>query len=75
MIFMEVDLFKLYISSSGFWGYGHWNNATAGNGGSGVVVLQIPTSRYPGTYTGSVSVSTYGSNTILKFTNIGSYTA
>jgi hypothetical protein len=55
--------------------YGHWGNATTGNGGSGVVILQIPTAKYPGTFTGSATATTYGSNTVLKFTGSGSYTA
>jgi hypothetical protein len=43
-------------------------------GGSGSVVIAVPTSRYSGVYTGSVSVSTVGSNTILRFLSSGSYT-
>jgi hypothetical protein len=46
-----------------------------GNGGSGVVILSIPTARYSGTTTGSPTVTTSGSNTILTFTGSGSYTA
>jgi hypothetical protein len=46
-----------------------------GNGGSGIVILSIPTSNYTGTTTGSPTVTTSGSNTILKFTSSGSYTA
>jgi hypothetical protein len=37
--------------------------------------LSIPTSRYTGTTTGSPTVTTSGSSTILKFTSSGSYTA
>jgi hypothetical protein len=37
--------------------------------------LSIPTSKYSGTYTGCVTITTSGSNTILKFTASGSYTA
>jgi ribosomal protein L35AE/L33A len=48
---------------------------TAGNGGSGVVILSIPTISYSGVTTGSPTVTTSGSNTILKFTGSGSYTA
>ena len=47
----------------------------SGNGGSGVVILSIPTASYSGTKTGSPTVTTSGSNTILKFTASGSYTA
>lgn len=46
-----------------------------GAGGSGIVVLSIPTANYSGTYTGSPTITTSGSNTILKFTASGSYTA
>jgi len=46
-----------------------------GNGGSGVVILSVPTSAYSGTTTGSPTVTTSGSNTIIKFTASGSYTA
>jgi len=46
-----------------------------GNGGSGLVVLRFPTAMYSGTTTGSPSVSTSGSDTILTFTGSGSYTA
>jgi hypothetical protein len=40
-----------------------------------VVILAIPTSSYSGTTTGSPTVTTSGSNTILTFTGSGSYTA
>ena len=46
-----------------------------GAGGSGVVILSVPTANYTGTTTGSPTVTTSGSNTILKFTASGSYTA
>jgi hypothetical protein len=46
-----------------------------GNGGSGVVILSVPTANYSGTTTGSPTVTTSGSNTILTFTGSGSYTA
>ena len=45
-----------------------------GNGGNGVVILRMPTSNYSGTTTGSPSVTTDGSDTILTFTGNGSYT-
>jgi hypothetical protein len=35
----------------------------------------MATSRYTGTVTGSPTVTTSGSNTIVKFTGSGSYTA
>jgi hypothetical protein len=46
-----------------------------GSGGSGVVILSIPTAKYSGTTTGSPTVTTSGANTILKYTASGSYTA
>lgn len=45
-----------------------------GNGGSGVVFLSMPTINYTGIHTGSPTVTTSGSNTILKFTGSGTYT-
>jgi hypothetical protein len=46
----------------------------SGSGGSGVVVLRMPTANYSTTTTGSPSVATSGSDTILTFTGSGSYT-
>jgi len=46
-----------------------------GAGGSGVVILRLPTSLYTGTTTGSPTVSTDGTDTILTYTGSGSYTA
>ena len=50
-------------------------NGRGAQGGSGVVILSMLTSKYSGTTTGSPTVTTSGSNTILKFTGSGSYTA
>ena len=44
-------------------------------GGSGVVILRMATANYSGTTTGSPTVSTSGSDTILTFNASGSYTA
>ena len=44
-------------------------------GGSGVVILSMPTSNYSGTTTGSPTVTTSGANTILTYTGSGSYTS
>lgn len=49
--------------------------SVGGNGGSGVVILSVPTAKYSGIVTGSPTVTTSGSNTIIKFTASGSYTA
>jgi len=46
-----------------------------GTGGSGVVILRMPTAKYSGTTTGSPTVTTDGTDTILTFTSSGSYTA
>ena len=51
------------------------SQAAGGTGGSGVVILSVPTANYSGTTTGSPTVTTSGSNTIIKFTGSGSYTA
>jgi hypothetical protein len=47
----------------------------SGAGGSGVVIISLLTANYSGTTTGSPTVTTSGSNTILSFTASGSYTA
>jgi hypothetical protein len=48
---------------------------TGGAGGSGVVILRVPTASYSGTTTGSPTVTTDGTDTIMTFTGSGSYTA
>jgi hypothetical protein len=50
-------------------------NATGGNGGSGVTILRVLTASYSGTTTGSPTVTTDGSYTVIKFTSSGTYTA
>jgi hypothetical protein len=45
------------------------------SGGKGVVILSVPTASYSSTTTGSPTVTTSGSNTILQFNGSGSYTA
>jgi hypothetical protein len=47
---------------------------TGGNGGKGVVILSLATANYSSTTTGSPTVTTSGSNTILQFNGSGSYT-
>ena len=44
-----------------------------GGGGSGVVILRMPTAYYTGTVTGSPTVTTDGSDTVVKFTGSGTY--
>jgi len=45
-----------------------------GDGGKGVVIISVPTANYSGTTTGSPTVTTSGSNTIMQFNGSGSYT-
>jgi hypothetical protein len=59
-------------SGSGSYGGG---GAFTGNGGPGLAILVVPTSKYSGVTTGSPTVTTCGSNTIMTFTSSGSYTA
>ena len=47
----------------------------SGAGGSGVVIISLPTSQYTGTVTGAPTVTTVGPNTVIKWTSSGSYTA
>ena len=45
------------------------------SGGSGVAIIRLPTANYTGTVTGSPTVTTVGSDTVIRFTANGSYTA
>jgi hypothetical protein len=40
-----------------------------------VVIISVPTAYYTGTVTGSPTVTTSGTSTVMKFTTSGSYTA
>ena len=51
------------------------NNNLGGNGGSGTGIISIPTNAYTGIYTGSPVITIVGSNTVLQFNGLGSYTA
>jgi hypothetical protein len=53
---------------------GNGGDPDGGNGQSGVVILRIPTASYSGTTSGSPTVTTSGSDTIMLFTGSGSYT-
>jgi mucin-19 len=56
-------------------GGGGGGSGSGGNGGSGVVILSVPTANYSGITTGSPTITTSGSNTIIKFTSgSGTYT-
>jgi hypothetical protein len=63
-------------NTGGGGGAGYIDGPGAGGaGGSGIVILSVPTVSYSGTSTGSPTITTSGSNTILQFTGSGSYTA
>jgi hypothetical protein len=65
------------IANTGGGGGGDDTNSPniGANGGSGVIVLRIPTYHYSGTYTGTPSATTSGTDTILIFSGSGTYTA
>jgi len=48
---------------------------TSANGGSGVIIVSVPTVNYSGTVTGGPTITISGASTILKFTTSGTYTA
>jgi len=57
-------------------GAGTTNGTTTGTGaagGKGIVILSVPTTSYSALSTGSPTVTTSGSNTILQFTGSGTY--
>jgi len=62
-------------NTGGGGGAGYGSTGIASAGGSGVVILRMPTARYSGTTTNSPTVVTDGSDTILIFKSSGSYTA
>jgi hypothetical protein len=54
---------------------GGGNNSTSGSsGGSGVIILRMPTAKYSATTTGSPTVTTDGTDTILVYNASGSIT-
>ena len=62
-------------ANTGGGGGGGGQDSLGGDGSDGVVIISVPTINYSGTTTGSPTVTTSGSNTIMKFTASGSYTA
>lgn len=55
---------------------GYGSPTQGGYGGTGVAILSVPSAKYTGAYTGSVTVTTSGGNVILKFNSgVCSYTA
>jgi len=72
----ESDAFADGTANTGGGGGGHMSPPSrAGNGGSGVIILSVPTAKYSGTTSGSPTITTSGANTIIKFTGSGSYTS
>ena len=61
-------------ANTGGGGGGAYLPRTPGQGGKGVVILSVPSANYSGTTSGSPTVTTSGSNKIIKFTGSGSYT-
>ena len=55
-------------------GAGNTDTDVGGTGGSGVVILRMPTASYSGTTTGSPTVTTDGSDTVVVFNSSGSIT-
>jgi len=55
--------------------YNTTGSLSSGAGGSGVVIVRVLTSKYSGTTTGSPTVTTDGSYTVIKYTSSGTYTA
>lgn len=62
------------IPNTGGGGGGSFSTKS-GDGGSGVVILSVPTINYTGNVTGSPVITTNGSNTLITFLSSGSYTA
>jgi hypothetical protein len=48
--------------------------SSGGSGGSGIVILRIPTSSYTGTVTGSPTITVDGAFTVLTYNSSGTYT-
>jgi hypothetical protein len=46
-----------------------------GAGGDGIVIIRIATAAYTGTTTGSPTITTDGTDTVIKFLSTGTYTA
>jgi hypothetical protein len=56
-------------------GGGAGGGPSGGSGGSGCIYISMPTVSFSGVYTGLPTVTTYGSTTVLRYTNSGTYTA
>jgi len=76
LLVVTVDGFTFTaIGGGGGGGEANGTVRSGASGGSGVCILSIPTAKYSGITTGSPTVTTSGSNTILVFNSSGSYTA
>jgi uncharacterized membrane protein YgcG len=60
-------------AGSGGANQGGGGGGNGGSGGTGVVIMRIPTASYSGLATGGPTVTTDGSDTIVKFTGTGTY--
>ena len=63
------------VNTGGGGGGGRGPSQLGKAGGSGIVILRVPTAKYTGTVTGSPTVTTDGSDTVIQFTASGTYTA
>ena len=63
------------VNTGGGAGGAHSYGGVSKSGGSGIVILRLPTASYSGTITGSPTVTTDGSFTVIKFTGSGTYTS
>ncbi len=63
------------LDNTGGGGGGNGAVYSNGKGGSGIVILRVPTANYSGTTTGSPTITTDGTDTIISFTGSGTYTA
>ena len=61
-------------ANTGGGGGGGGNGGLGAAGGKGVVIISLATIHYTGTSSGSPTVTTSGSNTILQFNGSGTYT-
>jgi hypothetical protein len=63
------------VNSGGGGGGGNDSASRGTHGGSGIIILRIPTASYSGTHTGNETPITSGSDTIVTWKGVGTYTA
>ena len=75
-VLLENQAKQLVVEASNTGGGagGKFSSTPHSTGGSGVVILRVPTASYSSTTAGSPTVSTSGDDTIMIFTGSGSYT-